>query len=747
MQKGLLIAEKDSLCTAIKDVYNKIKGELPYNLDFAVQSGHLVQLKEPDEYDESFKKWQWETLPIIPSEMGGWRYKLIPATKKKFYRIKELLETNSYDFIVHAGDPDREGEYLVHLVLSLLKCRLPVKRFWTNDISPHSVEKELKHLHNDADPKYQNLLKAAYCRARFDWMYGINMTRAASLAMEGTARCGRVKTPVLKIVVDREKEIAAFKPSNYYTLSCKYKEGFTGILFDENGNVTFRTESDAKNVMRQLRDTANIIKSETERKQAFAPSLFNLSTLQIEASKKFGFDPDETLSIVQSLYEQKYLSYPRTACTYLSSEVAAYFDNILDSISTIPSLPPFIEQVTEEDKQRVKNTKKYINDKAIEEEGHTALIPTVEKPDWNQLNDKEQKIYQTVAKRFLAVFLPPVIYEKTAVITENNGHTFRTSGKIIIQKGYSELYGAKFSEDEIPSVQEGEIVHVDELIPEKKTTVCPKRYTSGDLIDLMATPGKFLLNQGYKDIIKQIKGIGTEATRSEIIKELINNGYIEKKKGKGKAAFLYATKTGMAIIDNLKNPNITSIDLTAEWETKLKEIERGEKEPNAFYTEAKDFVTENINLLKNTETVSIKNLDRTVGVCPVCGKPVFSSQKGWFCTGFKEKSCNFFMRKVICGKRLSDSQMTSLLEKGYTPNIKGLKTKEGKEFEAFLVYDKEFTIHFVRSFIAGKKLTESNLKSLLKKGKTNKIKGFVSKNGKNFDAKLKMENYQISFDF
>lgn len=747
MQTGLLIAEKDSLCTVIKDEYDKIKNELPYRLDFAVQSGHLVTLKEPQEYDEGLKKWSWETLPIFPSEMGGWKYKVIPATKKKFFIIKDKLQHNHYDFIVHAGDPDREGEYLVHLVLRLLKCELPVKRFWTNDILPRSIEKELKNLHNDAEPKFQNLLKSAYCRAHFDWIFGMNMSRAASLSMQGVARCGRVKTPVLKIVVDREYEIQNFKPQTFYTINSDYLEGFSGVLFDENGEISFPTKQKAESfISSQLGKTAKIVETHKEKKTSYAPALFNLSTLQVEASKKFGFGPDETLSIVQSLYEKKFLSYPRTSCVFLSSEMFNYFDDILNSITAVPGLKPFTDQITDENKLSVKENKKYINDAKIEEEGHTALIPTAIQPQWDQLSEKEQLIYQTVAKRFAAIFLPPIIYENTIIITDNNGHTFKTAGRIILQKGFADLYGANYKDIVLPDMNEGDTVRVKQISPIEKKTACPKRYTSGDLISLMASPAKFLHNQGYKNIIKEIKGIGTEATRAEIIKELLQNGYMEERKGKGKAKYIYATKTGIAIIDNLKNSDIVSVDLTAEWETKLKEIEKGTKAVKDFDNEAKQYIIDNINYFKTANITSIKDLDRTVGICPKCGKPLFASQKGWYCTGFKD-GCDFFLRKVICGKRLTDNQLKSLAEKGYSPNIKDLKTKNGETFEAFLVLDKDCNIHFVRSTINEKKLTESNLKQLINKGKTGKIKGFTSKNGKKFDAKLVMDNYIIKFDF
>lgn len=747
MQKGLVIAEKDSLCSVIKEEYNKIKNELPFTLDFAVQSGHLVCLKEPEEYDEKFKVWSWDTLPLFPADEGGWKYKIIPATKNKFYNIKDKLQNNHYDFIVHAGDPDREGELLVHLVLRLLRCSLPVKRFWTNDIAPRSVDKELKNLHDDGDAKFQNLLRSAYCRSHFDWIFGMNMTRAASLAMQGTARCGRVKTPVLKIVVDREREIANFKPQKYYTITSDYIEGFSGILFNEDGDIQFKNKQDADNFIKKcLGKTAKVIKSVKEKKSSTAPSLYNLSTLQVDASKKFGFDPDETLSIVQSLYEKKYLSYPRTACVYLSSEMTNYFDKIIESITCVPEITKFTSQVDYDDIIKVSQNKKYINDKKIEEEGHTALIPTVEKPDWNSLSQKEKLIYETVAKRFLAIFLPPILYESAVIITDNNGNTFKTQGRIVLEKGYTELYNVNYKDNIIPDVNEGDIVNVKQISPIEKSTTCPKRYTSGDLISLMASPAKFLHNQGYKNIIKEIKGIGTEATRAEIIKELMKNGYIKEEKGKGKAKLVYATKTGIAIIDNLKDSDIVSVDLTAEWETKLKQIANGEKNSSEFDREVEKYIRKNIEFFKNTNVTSIKNTERTVGTCPICGKPLFESQKGWYCSGYKE-GCNYFISKVICGKRLTDKQMASILQKGYSPVIKDFKSSKGDKFEAFIVFDKDYKIHFVRSFVCGKRLTESNLKQLLTKGKTNTIKGFVSKNGKNFNAKLILDNYNVKLDF
>ena len=791
-EKGLLIAEKYSLMKEIQTGYNKIKNSLPYELDFLCQSGHLMQLAAPNGYNEKLgETWAWDLLPIFPEDMGGWKYEVIPATKDKAYAIRDAIRSKKYSFIVHAGDPDREGEYLVRLVLAWAKNTLPVKRFWTNDITEKSVVAALRALKNDNEPFYENIAKAAYCRAHFDWLCGMNLTRAATLALHTTARIGRVKTPTLKIVVDREKEIANFKPVTVYEIETVYRQGFSGILFDENGNVSFQTKTEAEHfIASQLTPQAVVKIVKIKKETMYAPQLYTLSSLQVDAGKKHGYDPDRVLDIVQSLYNKQFLSYPRTACPYLSSNMAAEFPARLQAAAAAPGINAFVQKLTPANISGIVSNKKYINDKALEKEGHSAIVPTDQKPDFNTLTRDEQNIYQMVASRFVAIFLPPQITECTKVVTDNNGNLFRSTGRVVLQKGFTELLPVKNTDEKLPVLQEGATIDVKETHPKEKTSTCPKRYTAGDLIDIMSNPVKFLQDSKNKDIIKEVKGIGTEATRASIIRELIKNGYIREEKRRSKAPLLYAEPSGVAMIDNLSGKNFVAVDLTAEWERKLKAVEHGEMANVALEKEIRAFIEREVTALRGAHfpTVNYPTQNNVpVGVCPKCGAHVVQTPKAYSCEQSREQKCDFVIWKNLCGKTLSEKSIQELLEKGCTQSpVKGFVSKTGKKFDAYLVLDENKKVAF--SFerprdaaesplpcpmcgkpliektnlyacsdggcgfvlwkkVAGKTLGQKQVEQLLKNGQTGVIKGFTSKAGKKFDAKLQFKNGKTSFVF
>lgn len=793
-KRGLVIAEKASLMQDIQAGYRKIKNTLPFELDFLCQSGHLIEQVPPEKYmDRWGEKWNWDALPIDPDAAGGWKYQVIPATKQKAYAIRDALRSGKYDFVVHAGDPDREGEYLVRLVLDWAHNKLPVMRFWTNDTTEKSIITALKNLHNDNDARYENTAKAAYCRAKFDWLCGMNFTRAASLAMHVTARIGRVKTPTLKIVVDREKEIAAFKPETVYEIVADYVQGFKGVMCEENTPVTFQTKEEADRfVSASLGKTAKVEDVRIKKETTYAPTLYTLSSLQVDASRKYGFTPDEVMDLVQSLYNKKLLSYPRTSCPYLSSNMVSEFPQRLASASVVPELSSVIQNISSKEIQTVATMKKYINDKELDKEGHSAIVPTEEAPVWEDLTENEKKIYETVARRFAAIFLPPQIAELTRVITDNNGHKFVSNGKVVLQKGYTELYPPKEKAETLPALRQGEEVTVREFQLKDKTSVCPKRYTAGDLIEIMSNPVKFLQNADNKEIIKAVKGIGTEATRASIIKELIKNGYIEERRGRGKAPALYATPSGTAIIETFQNENFVAVDMTAEWEQKLKQVENGEESDVKLQQQIKTYVNEEINRLRAVQSspgVFLQQKGEIIGQCPKCRGNVSAFTKGYRCehnTGKEDRTCDFVIWKTICGKTIPETAVKALLKSGYTANpIKGFTSKQGKRFDAYLVLDKDGKVSFSfeapapgsQSFrcpvcggtlteqastysctdkecgfqlwktVCGKSLTKKEVQQLLEKKRTEKIKGFISKRGKRFDAVLVLEDGKVKFEF
>lgn len=712
MPKALLIAEKPSLMRTIEAVYNKHKSSIPYEITFISQRGHLVTLKLPSEIDEEQKHWKWSNLPFHPEDHGGWQYKVIAEKKEgknltaseRLAQIKKELQSGAYDFVINAGDPDQEGELLVRLVLEYLKNRLPVKRFWTNDLTEAHVLNALQHLKDDdADPMCVNLYAAARGRQHSDYRYGMNLSEAASLKMNTRVACGRVKTPILAIVCRREDEIRNFKPKTVYGVKALYAEGFDGQLFDaaqaeeekedeeekkdesKRGLVYFDTKKEAEDLIASLPSTATVVSFEKKREETYAPKLYKLATLQVDAGKK-GFNDARTLQIIQALYEKELLSYPRTDCEYLSSE--ENFEGILRAVMQVPELLPFIrDKITKGAMERVKKSKKWINDKALEEAGHSAIRPTTKPANLASLSEEEQEIYKMVCRRFVAIFLPPTVQDKTQMVAEADGKTFKSNGKTLVDPGYAEIFGTKFSDMVIPEKKKGDLLPGTNYDVTEKTSVCPKRYTSPGLVEVCESPAKFLDDDSLKKLGKRLK-IGTSATRSAIIRTLIvTDKYLCEKK-EGKKVYIMPTPVGEAIIKNLGPCDICKVDLTGIWEEKLEMVRQGA----ATLAELEDGMRTNVESMikdihdREMTPMSSEKRYEIIGKCPKCGKELCEGKNGFFCMGFKDKPtpCGLGSYKTVCGAVISREEFLSLLQ-GNT--IEKECEKDGKKWKQKLKYD------------------------------------------------------------
>ena len=811
--KGLVIAEKPSERRVMEKVYKDHVSEIPYDLTFMEQRGHLLTLKLPDELDEEQKSWCWENLPFHPEDHGGWQYKVIQekkvgkflTAKERFYAIKDELSSGDYDFVVNAGDPDQEGELLVRMVLSGLKNKLPVKRYWTNATTELEVLDALKNLRDDdKDPMLVNLLAAAYGRQHSDYRFGMNITRAASLKMGSTVACGRVKTPILSIVCKREKEIKDFTPTTCYGVVAKYGEDFTGQLYDAStieaevsteegkkgegasseekdaGIVWFDTKEEAMEVIDALSRLATVVSYETNRETKYAPKLFKLATAQIAAGK-LGYDSSQTLEIIQSLYEKGYLTYPRTDCEYLSSK--ENFSAMLNAASSVPALKPFIDKIDPSVIGKVKSTKKWVNDKQINEAGHTALVPTTSKPKFESLSPDEQAIYQLVCTQFVAIFLPPMLQDKTVLIADIDGKTFKSNGKTLIDPGYTTLLKTKITDVEIPKHASGDRLSVDSFDVSTKTTTCPKRFTDADLIAACETPHKYLNDPRLKALGKRLS-IGTPATRASIIKELIEkNRYLQVVSEK-KAKYVVPTDVGMTIYENLKDLDICKIDLTGQWEEKLEMVRKGAMSLADLEVGMKAHVEELVNDIKsNTDMEVIKSAAKReiVCKCPSCGGNIISGNKGFYCSNYKS-GCQMGAFKSVCDTVIKDSDFANMI----AGKIVNVVIKKGeKKWPQDLKYNAEtHKIEFVQAppstskykcpkcgkeltedarkyycssscgfqfwkMAAGKVLTGSQIEKFFTTGSTGLVKGMKSKSGKTFDAKivLNAEKTGTSFEF
>ena len=682
--KALLIAEKPSLMRTIQDVYRQIN--YPDTITFKSFVGHIIGLKNPKDYgvvdgvDWSNKLWNEDMIPMIPNKF---LYQ-VSSDKKAMYRdLTNEIASGNYDYIINACDPDREGNHIFQLFYNYSKCTLPIKRFWTNDLSFGNVENALRNLRYDGDglkPDLKHLTESAILRAWSDWLFGMNFTIGVSLQMHTTVKIGRVKTATHMMLAQREDEIKNFVPKTTYELESIYKEKFSGTLFDENGNIRFEKKDDADDILKKLGQTAVVESITTKKETTQAPQLYKLSDLQTDASKMFGYNADKVLEVAQSLYEKKVLSYPRTDCRYVGTELTKGFSILLQSVATLKELEPYVRNLSKQDLDNVAKNKRYVNDKELAKSGHYALSPTSVRPNWQTLTQEEKNILTMVYRRFLAIFLPPMICNKTTLITNNNTYTFKTTGKELISKGYTEIYGTNIIDNLLPNLKKGDIVNVDKFEMKDKTTTAPPRYTQGTLIAAMENPAKFLEDDNLKEIIKEKQGIGTQATRSTIIKNLLDDKYVEEKKGKGKASYLYVTDLGMKIYENLKGEDFASVDMTGIWEEKLSKVAEGTYSFTSYESELRQYVKDTVQHIKQMNLNKYNSSKNVIGKCPICGKDFIEGKNGYFCSN---ENCDFHIGKKILQATISKTEVLKLIAGKETKEMKFIRNN-GEEFKSKL---------------------------------------------------------------
>ena len=807
MKRCLLIAEKPSLMRTIKEVYEKHRSEIPYEIDFDAQSGHLLTLKLPDEIDERMKKYSWDTLPFFPDQHGGWQYKIVkqakrpntPTPNERYSKIKTALNNNNYDFIIHAGDPDQEGELLINIVLNSIGTTLPVKRFWSNDLTEHKVLEALQSLKDDRkDPQLVNLLKAGYVRQHKDYEFGMNISRAVSMKLNGVVGTGRVMTPMLSFVVARDHAIDTFQETKQYGVKLNYDKGFSGNLFSQkalstdsdadedqkNGIVWFDEKDDAQKIIDELGNTATVLTRTSTHNSQTAPKLFKLSTLQ-EALDKKGFKAKEVEAVVQSMYEKAITTYPRTSCEYMSGNED--FRGILNSLATIDELKPYVDRISDTDIERVKAQKKWINPKEHEKEGHSALTPTTKHPNFESLDPNEQIVYKLIAKRFIAMFLPPYEYETVEIITTNNNHSFKSIGKRTTAMGFKELFNAKTTDVELPLCAMGDVLNVTNSEIVEKVSKCPSHMTQGELIKICENPIKYLDDKRLKSLGKRLV-IGTAATRGGIIEKLINKyHYIETFK-EGKKEYIRSTEKGKAVIDNLKDLLICKPDMTGEWEIQLERIRSGEDTAEHVEAETKKDIVAMLEEIKTAPMVPFEHSVITTDYkCPICGANLNEYSWGYRCSKHDKDnpdSCNFSLSKEFdkWKIKLTKTDIETLLAGNPTQLKNFWSAKKEKFYPLRLYLDKDDNFKVKTKFdsretpykcpmcgskmikmgneqhpglkctgdqnpnctfvlwtkMFGKQLSDGHIKDLLEKGSCGPISGFKKKDGGTFSCKLKI---------
>lgn len=624
--KALVIAEKPSVARDIARVLGCKK-----NISGAIEGGkyivtwglgHLVTLADPEDYDKKYKDWKMEDLPMLPERF---RYEVIKQTSKQYHAVKTQIHRKDVEQIVIATDAGREGELVARLILLKAGSKKPIKRLWISSVTDKAIKEGFAHLKNGHD--YDALYDAALCRAEADWLVGINATRALTCKYNAQLSCGRVQTPTLAMVAAREEQIRSFVPKSFYGLQASAK----GIIFTWQDARTKSYRIFEKERMQKIfadvkGKEAVISEVKTTPKKTPAPLLYDLTELQREAHKRFGFSPKETLNIMQRLYENhKVLTYPRTDSRYISADIIPTIKDRLEAVA----VGPYRKLAGKVLRKPVSAKAPFVNDKKVSD--HHAIIPTEQLVQLEHMSSEERKIYDLVVRRFLAVLYPPFEYEQTSVTAMIGGEAFAAKGKMIKSLGWKEVYEAnEVEEDEetaelkgqtLPKLSKGE--HLSELrfvITEGKTKP-PAYFNEGTLLTAMENPVAYMESHD-KDMVKTLGetgGLGTVATRADIIDKLFASFLLEKK---GQEIHLTAKARQLLklVPEDLKKP-----ELTAAWEMELSQIARAKKKRSLFMKEIVGYTQEIIAEIQSGDgTFRHENLTNTK--CPVCGKRMLKVQ-------------------------------------------------------------------------------------------------------------------------
>lgn len=622
MSKSLVLAEKPSVARDLARVLNcnkKGEGFLEgerYIVTWAL--GHLVTLADPEAYGDKYAVWKLEDLPILPKEL---KLVVIKQTARQYSIVRDQMKRNDVGEIVIATDAGREGELVARWIIEKAQIRKPIKRLWISSVTDKAIKEGFARLRSGKE--YENLYASAVARAEADWIVGINATRALTCKYNAQLSCGRVQTPTLAMVAQREEEIKNFKPREYYGINAIAK-GIKLIWQDPKNKETRIFDKDrCDKIMASIQGKDGIVTEINKTyKKSFSPALYDLTELQRDGNRLFGFSAKETLSIMQSLYENhKLLTYPRTDSRYLSSDMV---DTLEERVRAC-GVGPYSAATAKVLRGTIKANKNFVDDSKVSD--HHAIIPTEQKVNLSKLSDRERKIYDLVVKRFLAVLFPPFEYEETTIKAKIGDETFVAKGKTVISFGWKEVYNNNFDSDEeddsredlkdqlLPKIEKGERLLINSLVQTKGLTKPPAPFNEGTLLSAMENPVKYMAGAS-KDLIKTIGetgGIGTVATRADIIDKLFNTFLLEKK-GKD----IYITSKGKQLLQ-LVPEDLKSPALTAQWEQKLSAISKGTLGKNIFLDNMRNYTKDIVNQIKNSEGI-FKHDNMTRTKCPRCGK-------------------------------------------------------------------------------------------------------------------------------
>jgi DNA topoisomerase-3 len=807
MGKTLVIAEKPSVAQDVVRALGKFEkhGDYFENESYVISSaiGHLVELCMPGELDKKRGKWSFQNLPIIPEHF---ELKPIEKTESRFKLLKRLMKRDDIDLVINACDAGREGELIFRYLVQLAGTRKPFKRLWLQSMTLQSIKSAFDRLRPDAE--MIPLAEAAVCRSESDWLVGINATRAMTAFNSKVGGfqltpVGRVQTPTLAILVEREERIRSFESRTYWELMADFdvqKGSYRGRWFDEQ----FTKESDEERKAERLWDRAKgeaiVAKvlgkhgDVTQEKKATTqapPLLYDLTSLQREANSRFGFSARRTLQVAQQLYERhKVLTYPRTDSRYLPEDYLGSASHVLSSLID-PTLAPHARKVLENG--WLKPTKRIFNDAKITD--HNAIIPTDQVP--RNLDEAQTRIFDMVARRFVAVFHPTAQFEVTTRITRVEGEAFKTEGRVIKDPGWLAVYGRQATGEEqgdsLVDLVPGERALTRNVEIVECQTKPPPRFTEATLLSAMESAGKLVEDEELREAMAA-RGLGTPATRAAIIEGLVYDEYIARE---GKE--LIATSKGISLITLLRGigvPLLSSPELTGEWEYQLKLMEQGRLERTSFMAKIKDLAREIVHKAKNFESDRVEGSYLTIDAsCPKCGAlNLKEDYRTFYC-----ETCGFRLFKNIASRQLSPDEVTALVTDRKVGPLNGFRSKTGKPFSAVLILNAENKPEFEfnnngngdrvvidpqQHAVVGKcqvceggqvydtgtayicenlskgsctfkmsktilqcEIPPNQMRKMLLEGRSDLLKRFISKKGRPFDAFLTMRNGKIGWEF
>lgn len=693
----LIITEKPSVAQSIAKVLGAQKrqdGYLEgngYLVSWCV--GHLVELAMPEAYDEKYSRWRYDDLPILPER---WKYQISSATRKQYDILKNLMKRDDVGELVNACDSGREGELIFRLVYHQSGCKKPFLRLWISSMEDSAIREGFAQMKSGKE--YDALYEAALCRERADWIVGMNATRLFSCLYGQTLNVGRVMTPTLAMVVMRDAAIQGFREEPFYTVHIS-ADGITAA------SARFKEKMDAEKLLHACRESGTVVIQKVEQKEKTekCPQLYDLTSLQRDANRRLGYTAQQTLDYTQSLYEKKLVTYPRTDSRYLTEDMEAMLPELVTTIQNVFDIQKSIPVSV--------HSSQVINGKMVSD--HHAIIPTKTAVGCNlsEFPAGEREVFLLIARRLICAVADPYRYLETKISLVCGGQNFSAKGREVIAEGWKLYDGKKGKEKEseedaennvLPSLLENmQMVLSDAVIKEGKTSP-PKHFTEDTLLSSMETAG---------DVPDEAErqGIGTPATRAGIIEKLVQKGYIERQ-GDKKSKHLVSTHKGNALITVIPE-QIQSPSMTADWEEKLLQVERGQYEGTAFMDEITHMISslvKNYELVKGAE-ILLPTKGTVIGNCPVCGSEITERPKGWFCSN---QSCHFSLWKdnnyfKKLGKQLTPKLAEELVKKGKA-RLTGCKsTRTGRKYDATVVMNTdangrpEFELRFDQSM--GKK--------------------------------------------